>query len=255
MEAKLQDVQYTTQQVQAQISQTMVSQGESLEKRLTSIIEAQQRIIVEQQQRFHERLQKVEESIEESSVTSVKPSGDTLAIRHSRREPSSDLFAGDSFSALKMRFLRQTKCEQWCDCRCHTYKRASATQGLQSILGTLFLGYTGLPIVTPECSNSRCRRCSESYVQFNYFFPSWFLTWAVSAAIRTSGSKIPEIKLRVLNLRGTYEKVFQSAISGDADSIQFLFKTGRASVRDISDDSGHSPLHVGLYAILVRSDT
>lgn len=65
-------------------------------------------------------------------------------------------------------------------------------------------------------------------------------------AIKVQGSKIPQIRLRILNLRDSYEEIFQSAISGDARSIRYLLSSGRASVRDISDDSGHSPLHIAV---------
>ena len=156
------------------------------------------------------------------------------------------LFAGDSFSALRMRFLRQTKCKQWCDCECHMYKRSRSPQGLESIFGTLFYGYTGLPTATPACSNNECRRSSEAFLQVNYYFPAWFFAWAVSVAMKVQGSRIPQFKLRILNLRDSYDEIFQCAISGDAKSIQYLLASGRASVRDISDDSGHSPLHIAV---------
>ena len=65
-------------------------------------------------------------------------------------------------------------------------------------------------------------------------------------AMKAQGSRVPQFKLRILNLRDSYEEIFQSAISGDARSIQYLLVSGRASVRDISDDSGHSPLHIAV---------
>ena len=245
VEAQLKDVQYATQQGQAAISQSLVSQSDSLEKRLIDIIEAQQRI--------HERLQRVEESLRDGSRISGKTNDKQLdaPLRKAARPPlqrhaSGPLFAGDSFSALRMRFLRQTRCEQWCDCKCHMYKRSRAPQGLESFFGALFYGYTGLPTATPPCSNDRCRRSSETFLQVNYYFPAWFFAWALSVAMKVQSSRIPQFKLRILNIRDSYEEIFQSAISGDARSIQYLLTSGRASVRDISDDSGHSPLHIAV---------
>lgn len=241
----MKDVQYTTQQVHASISQSLETQGGSLEKKLIDIIQAQQII--------HERLQRVEGALECSSKMAEK-SNDELTDTSMRKadrylpqgESSSRLFAGDSFSALRMRFLRQTKCQQWCDCECHTYKRNHSPRSLESIFGTLFYGYTGLPTVTPSCSNNDCRRSSEAFLQINYYFPAWFFAWAVSVAIKVQGSKIPQLKLRILNLRDSYDEIFQSSISGDARSVRYLLSSGQASVRDISDDSGHSPLHIAV---------
>ena len=64
--------------------------------------------------------------------------------------------------------------------------------------------------------------------------------------MKVQGSRIPQFKLRILNLRDSYDEIFQSTISGDARSIQCLLASGQASVRDISDDSGHSPLHIAV---------
>ncbi len=150
----------------------------------------------------------------------------------------------DNFSALRMRFLRQGRCSQWCDCACHTYIRTRTPEAVQTILGSLFLGYTGLPTLTPPCNNGKCRRSSEAFVQFNYYFPSWFVARAVSFAMSVQNSKIPKVSLRVLQLRNSYEEIFQSCIVGDVHSVRYLLMSGQASVTDISDDSGHSPLHV-----------
>lgn len=143
-----------------------------------------------------------------------------------------------------MRFLRKGKCGRWCDCDCHTYRRTRSPQQLQSFLGALFVGYTGLPALTPDCTNEKCRRSSEAFVQINYYFPTWFAL-SVSAAVSFQNSIIPEISRRVLNVRDSYEEIFQSAIIGDAVSVQYLLTKRQASVFDISSDSGHSPLHVG----------
>ena len=174
----------------------------------------------------------------------------TLVQKAARSPPQGQsmdrLFAGHSFSALRMRFLRQTKCQQWCKCECHIYKRSRLPQSLESVFGTLFYGYTGLPTATPSCSNNDCRRSSEAFLQINYYFPAWFFARAVSVAMKVQGSAIPQFKLRILNLRDSYEEIFQSTISGDARSIRYLLASGKASVRDISDDSGHSPLHIAV---------
>ena len=166
-------------------------------------------------------------------------------------KPQRSVIRMDNFGAMRMRFLRQGRCTQWCDCACHTYTRTRTPQVVQNVLGALFVGYTGLPRLTPDCANEKCRRSSEAYLQLNYYFPSWFIARAVSFAMSIQNSKIPKISMRVLNLRNLYEEIFQSCIVGNADSVRYLLTSGQASVKDISTDSGHSPLHVRLQIILL----
>ena len=161
-------------------------------------------------------------------------------------DSSSSLLRVDNFSAIRMRFLRKRKCDLWCHCRCHTYVRAQTPEVLQSILGTLFVGYAGLPALGPPCSYIKCRRASEGYLQINYYFPPWFLARIVSLSMRFQDSKIPNISMRVLNVRDSYENIFRSALVNDAESVLYQLTVGQASVLDVTDDSGHSPLHVGI---------
>ena len=64
-------------------------------------------------------------------------------------------------------------------------------------------------------------------------------------AMRFKGSKIPDVSMRVLNVRSSYEPIFESAREGGAGLVRHLLTTGQASVQDVTLDSGHSPLHVG----------
>lgn len=211
-------MQYTAQQVQASISQSIVTQGGSLENKLIDIGQAQQLI--------YERLQRVEESLVHGTKITEKSNYRPLdaPVRRAdtsllQGQSSGRLFAEDSFSALRMRFLQQTKCQQWCEC--HTYKRSHSPRGLEPIFGTLFYGYTGLPTATPQCSNNDCRRSSEAFLQVNYYFPAWFFAWAMSLAMKIQGSRTPQFSLRILNLRDSYEEISKAplAVTHDQFSI------------------------------------
>ena len=167
---------------------------------------------------------------------------------------SGSSFQLDIFSALRMRFLRQEKCDAPCDCNCHTHTRTQTPQMLQPLLGALFVGYTGLPALTPSCSNVQCRRSSEGFLQIDYYFPPWFLARIVSMVMRFKDSKIPDISMRVLNVRSAYEAVFSSAFEGDAKMVRYLLTMGQASVLDVTQDSGHSLLHVGTSRAILGPD-
>ena len=156
------------------------------------------------------------------------------------------LFHDANFSALRMRFLRRQKCDPWCTCACHKQSRAETPQFLQSIVGALFVGYTGLPLLTPPCNSKKCHRTGEGFLLVNYYFPQWFLARIISVAVRYNETNIrkPEISMRVLNSQSRSEGIFQSSIRGDANAVKHFLTSGKASILDVTDDSGHTPLHV-----------
>lgn len=196
-------------------------------------------------QRDHDaRLERMEASL---AANNEKPSSSSahqeISCRRYSDSPGS-LFQADSLSALRMRFLRQRRCDVWCDCKCHTHVRTQTPDKLQSIFGTLFIGYAGLPALTPSCSNTRCRRGADGYLQVNYYFPQWFLGRIVSTAMKFQDSVFPKVRMRVLHTRNTFEGIFMNSFDNDADAVEHQLRNGQASVFDATEDSGHSPLHV-----------
>lgn len=162
-------------------------------------------------------------------------------------DSSNALFEDASFSALRMRFLRRRKCAPWCDCACHKHSLKQTPSLLQPVLGTLFVGYAGLPMLTPSCTSINCQRTSEAFVQVNYYFPPWFLAQVLSIAIRChdiNNLRGSHVSVRTLNIRSSYDGIFQSSIRGDANAVKNLLMAKKASVLDVTDDSGHSALHV-----------
>ena len=208
--------------------------------------------MVAAQQDQNARLESLKASVaaKENSDTEMKSDstapGDEKTSCRRYSDSHRSLFRADSFSALRMRFLRQRKCDVWCDCSCHTHARTQTPNMLQSVLGTMFVGYAGLPALTPACSNTKCRRVSQGFLQVNYYFPQWFLARIVSVAMRFQDSKIPNISMRVLNIRSTYENIFRDSRRNDAGSVEYQLTMRQASVLDVTEDAGHSPLHVSL---------
>ncbi len=204
------------------------------------------------QQSYNDRLKRVEALVPPSLDYVEKTNhNDSMSQKqdiYNQRcsDTAGSSFQQDGFSALRMRFLRQHKCDASCDCNCHIHTRARSPQMLQSVLGSLFVGYTGLPALASTCSNIKCQRSSEGFLQIDYLFPPWFLARIVSMAMRFKDSKIPDLSMRVLNVRSSYEAVFLSAREGDAELVRYFLTMGQASVQDVTHDSGHSPLHVGI---------
>jgi ankyrin repeat protein len=157
------------------------------------------------------------------------------------------LFEGAQFSALRMRFLRRRKCDPWCSCRCHAHTRLRTPQLLQTIIGQLFVGYAGFPALTGSCDlPDTCNGTAQSFVQLNYYFPPWFLARFVTLSLRISDFQKPEYSLRMLNVRSKFEPIFIGAGRNDAALLRSLIHNGKASVLDVTNDDGHSALHLAV---------
>lgn len=205
--------------------------------------------LVEAQHEHEQRLAQVETSISANSEKSAdlehSSTSNNQKDSHWRYGGSNPSFLpNDSFSALRMRFLRRSRCDSRCRCRCHKQTRVQTPQMLQSVLGTLFVGYASLPVVTPPCDNERCKGSSEGFLQINYFFPGWFIARIISVTLRFQGNTGPEMSFRILNVRSKNASIFHYASAGDAKAVDMLLTTKKASVLDVTDDTGHSALHV-----------
>lgn len=60
--------------------------------------------------------------------------------------------------------------QKTCVYACHTEFRGT----LQGLLGMLFVGYKGLPLMTRRCTNYSCQRQASAGVTVTYYFPQWF---------------------------------------------------------------------------------
>ena len=206
--------------------------------------------MVAAQHEYNEVLQGFKESFavtsaESNKVTLGSPLPYPGSARLQPKRSSRTTYQVDTFSTLRMRFLRRRKCDVWCKCKCHTYVRTSTSDKLQSVMGELFIGYAGLPALTPACTENNCQRSSEGFLQINYYFPWWFFAKILHIGLAfQQDSAIPRMSIHVLNVRDTYEDIFISARFNDVDSVEYQLTMGRASVFDVTSDSGHSPLHV-----------
>ncbi|GAB7347303.1 hypothetical protein MBLNU459_g3386t2 [Dothideomycetes sp. NU459] len=76
--------------------------------------------------------------------------------------------------------------------------------------------------------------------------PEWMVSRVLSAAVRFTQFKGPELSIRILNVRHEKELIFMSAIEGDAATVHKLLSEGQASVLDIASGTGHTALHLAV---------
>lgn len=138
--------------------------------------------------------------------------------------------------------------QQTCVCACHTESRAS----LQGLLGLLFVGYKGLPLMTRRCTNQACQRQSGAGVTVTYYFPQWvFVRRMISFAVQTSAMSGLQVRLRFPHVVSPLASIIYIAGFGTPAQLRFLFDHGLASPFDIHANTGATPLHVSICQSLV----
>lgn len=79
--------------------------------------------------------------------------------------------------------LRPT-CPPNCRCQCHRTSYARSPGWLNSVMGSLFVQYKGLPTLgVKKCDTPLCKSASHSSIQLQWCFPGWLVARALVASI------------------------------------------------------------------------
>jgi hypothetical protein len=136
-------------------------------------------------------------------------------------------------------------CRPWCSCKCHVRRSMRTPEAMTGFLGSLFVGYSGVPVLTQPCTERQCRRRSSLRVIASYQFPQWVWGRALFAAVASSRMTGPEMLIRVQNKIPFASETYQFCLNGNVTSLQRHFDHGLASPYDVDTD-GLSLLHVSL---------
>jgi hypothetical protein len=183
---------------------------------------------------------------EEASSDSSDISGGSVIERHMSIERSSSSRNGPkTYSAIRVRasHYRQTRCEGWCSCLCHRPRYVQTPQSVDFLLGSLFMGYSGIPARSRPCNERSCRQQSIPTVKVTYHFPQWLLRRVIQFALSISYMKGPELTLRMPRVVPANASVISYAVLGKIDGIKSLFDKGLASPFDVISN-GRTALHV-----------
>jgi hypothetical protein len=141
---------------------------------------------------------------------------------------SLDSTGSDVFSLQVLEY----SCHSWCSCACHKPIRFNTPKYLNSVIGSLFVGYNGLPISRPACTEQACLRASAFKANVTYHFPKWLLAWGIIATF--SANNAPAVSLTAVRARFTGDDIFTMALNGDVQGIQGLFSQGLGSPNDVT---------------------
>ena len=157
---------------------------------------------------------------------------------------SSQLTAVSAVGIRTAQFPR-TACTPWCSCVCHRKGSFKTPEILQHVLGTLFIGYSGLPMFTKPCDQHSCHLRARPTSSITYFFPPWFLARAISLVLSSTPLAGPVATLKMQRAVSGDADVFNFAKLGETEKLKHLFEQGLASPHDVHYESGVTPLHVG----------
>lgn len=135
-------------------------------------------------------------------------------------------------------------CKAWCSCVCHTERSFRSPSLMEQLVGSLFVGYSGIPILRQKCNQQSCHLESQPLMYITYFFPTWFLTRMISLMISTTPLAGPVISLKTQRTVLGDSDIFECAKTGNINKMKYLFQNGLASPHDVSFSSGITALHV-----------
>ena len=150
---------------------------------------------------------------------------------------------------IRARDYDRVNCQTWCPCVCHN-QRSLATSGLLGhIMGRLFVGYTGLPFTGKSCNIASCRLKQTPFVNMEYWFPPWFLHYAVRLNVAFQSAAGLHLQLRTLRRVPDSAECVRFALTGNIDGMRELFVKGLASPQDVSFTRGYSITRVRNYCL------
>ena len=149
---------------------------------------------------------------------------------------------------VRVRLNRYTStCPVACTCICHTIIRASTTAMIDRVLGQLFIGYAGLPLLNPKCDAEGCRKSRSPWISLEYWFPLgyfWSQIFRLQVAYRTNFG--PQVSLRTLRRVPDTALSIKYALTGNIEGLKTLFTRGLASPVDVCSSRGYSLLNVSM---------
>ena len=156
------------------------------------------------------------------------------------------LKSGVQFGGVRIRALSYDRvtCQAWCRCTCHTERSLASSGTGENILGRLFVGYTGLPVISKSCNYISCRRRETASVSIEYWFPPRFLHHVVRLNIAFQSTAGLQLQLRTLRRVPDSAECIRFALTGNIDGMRALFVKGLASPEDVSITRGYSIIRV-----------
>jgi hypothetical protein len=142
-------------------------------------------------------------------------------------------------------------CRPSCRCACHIAKQSSTPAIVDRILGQLFVGYSGFPLLSSTCDAEECEKPQGPRVSLEYWFPLG-LFWSQIFRLQIGYRPVfgPQMSLSTLRRVPDSAQSVNFALNGNIEGLKDLFIRGLASPRDVSTTRGYSVLRVSSHCLL-----
>jgi ankyrin repeat protein len=213
--------------------QGLGSQDEPLEK--LSMQVAKTETLLQSRSPLQDTLRGLAKGTLANSVTTVYDS-DTSNVTLKGKSADPQTVGTDSDVIEVCSTCYRRTCRPWCSCNCHKRHTIGSSGLMKQFIGSLFVGYSGVLLITEACNEKHCRRRSTFRVIANYQFPKWFWTRALFASVVSDVMAGPAMLLRVPRQVPFTSEAYQHCLNGGVTSLKLPFDAGKASPFDIDLD-------------------
>lgn len=174
-------------------------------------------------------------------------SHDGLSLRKPAPRKSSNDLRDQSKDSTALHTVKFTTsyhetCSFACKCSCHRPMHLKSPSYLQTMLGSIFIGYVGLPVISSKCDVLQCNHNNNAALWVDYYFPAWFLDRKIHFSLINRPSSGPQQLLRVSRIVSSSSEIIKSAMQGDVQCMKDLLQNGQGSPYDT--DGTNTPLIV-----------
>ena len=158
--------------------------------------------------------------------------------------------------SVGIRVTQYASCRPGCPCNCHLQTRSATLPSIfDRVVGQMFVGYAGLPLLNQKCNLGSCQKMQSPSVSFEYWFPLGFV-WSQIVRLQLSyqANVGPQFELSSLRRIPDSAPCVNFALNGNIDGLKDLFKRGLASPRDVSSTRGYSVLRVSDESYIMRRE-
>lgn len=228
------------------------------------VVDSTERLYVRMDQRISQVEALIRSQAEQMYTSQSKQLGSTYEVppayekQGPPRSSSSDIVSTElrrqpnAEEAIGIRATQFTSsCGSGCYCACHKQESTATPKFVNRVLGQLFIGYAGMPLLSPKCDSPICQKAQSPSVSLEYWFPlGFFWSQIVRLQIAYRANLGPQTALNTLRQVPDSSPCVEYALSGNIDGLKELFQSGTASPVDVSSTRGYSLLRVSLFPTL-----
>ena len=181
-------------------------------------------------------------------IQKSRPTGRKWKLQCSQGIPTIENSTYPRSEGVRVRLNRYTStCPVACTCICHTIIRASTPAMIDRVLGQLFIGYAGLPLLNSKCDAEGCRKYRSPWISLEYWFPlGYFWSRILCLQVAYQANLGPQVALSTLRRVPDSALSIKYAFTGNIEGLKTLFTRGLASPVDVCSTRGYSLLNVSM---------